>query len=228
MELTGQKREKIGKASKSVRGEGLLPAVIFGRGLKSIPVSVSHNDFLKTFKLAGETSLVDLKIGSKIYKILINEIQYDPISDEPIHACFYLPSLTEKTEVEIPVKVYGEHENPFVKSGEAIVLVLIHEITVSALPADLPQEFRVDVSKVTEIGEGIKVSDLEYDKSKVEIVDIDPDEWVVKVDYAIQQEEEEEEVSEAEALEGIEATEEKKPEEGEEAPLEKEPEKKEK
>ena len=79
--------------------------------------------------------------------------------------------------------------------------------TISALPTELLNEFVVDVSKIAEIGEGISIGDLDYDKEKVEIVDLEKDEMVVKLDYPME-EEEEEEVSEEELIEGIEATEE--------------------
>jgi large subunit ribosomal protein L25 len=86
---------------------------------------------------------------------------------------------------------------------------LLNEITVEALPADLPSEFTVDVSGLTGVGQGITVGQLDFERSKVEIVDADDDELVIKIENAQMAEEPEEEVvTEEEALAKVEATEE--------------------
>lgn len=215
MEITAEKRTKLGKSSKSLKKEGKIAAVIFGKGMESIPVEVSSMDYVKLYDKAGETDLVDIKLDKDSYKVLIKNTQFDPITGKVIHAEFYKPNLKEKTEAEIPVEVINEELNDFVKSGEGVVLTLVNEVRVRALPTDLPHEFIVDASKITVIGEGIKASQLDYDRSKVELMSVEEDEIIVKLDK-IEVVEEEPEVTEAEALEKLEATKEKKPEEGEE------------
>ena len=217
MELIAQKREKFGKKTESLRKQRQLPAVMFAKGIDSVPVTLDYISFVKVYNEAGETSLVDLVIDGKKEAVLVKDVQLDPVSMVPIHVGFHKVNLKEKITAEIPVEVIGEEENELVKSGEALVLVLLNEITVEALPMDLPSAFVVDVSKITEIGEGVTVGDLQYDRSNVEIVDNEDDEDVVKLDYAQMAEVEEEvPVSEEEAIEGIEATAEGEKEEGEE------------
>jgi large subunit ribosomal protein L25 len=213
MELIGQKREKLGKSVNSLRNEGLIPAVIFGRGLESTNITISRIDFIKLYKVAGETDLVDLKIDGSNEKVLINEVQYNPVRGEPIHVSFYKPNLKEKVTVSIPVEIVGEEANALVKGGEAMVLVLHDELEIEALPMDLPHSFVVDVSKLEKIGDGIYVKDLSYDREKIEL-DLEDEELIVKLDKAAMDEEVEEvEVDEAAAIAGVEATSEKPAEE---------------
>jgi large subunit ribosomal protein L25 len=217
MELIAQKREKTGKAVKSLRFEGLLPAVIFGKGLESLNITINKNDFVRVYNEAGETTLIDVNIeGNGTEKVLVKEVTYHPVRDEITHVGFYKPNLKEKTSAYIPVEVLGEENNALIKSGEAVLITLYDEIEVEALPMDLPHKFEIDVATLSEIGSGITVDQLNYDKSKVEITDPEAGTMIIKLDYAVALETEEE-VSEEEALSKIEATQEKKPEEGEEA-----------
>jgi large subunit ribosomal protein L25 len=217
MELVAEERKQLGKTTKKLKTEGKMPAVLYGASTESLPLTLSLMDYTKVYKQAGETDLIDLKVGTEKHKVLIKNSQFDPISGRIIHAELFAPNLKEKTEAEIPVEVINEEANPLVKSGEGVVLTLINEITVRALPADLPHEFTIDASKFAAIGDGITVAQLEYDKEKVELIDVEPEDIVVKLDKV---ENAEEEVTvaeaEAEALSKLEATAEKKPEEGEE------------
>lgn len=207
MEITAQKRQETGKKVQALRKARYIPAVIFGKGMDSVSVTVDLNKFIKVFDEVGETGLVDVDVDGSKTKVLIKDVQYDPISLTPIHASFHKVNLKEKIEANIPVKVIGSEENELVKNGEGLVLVLLNEIKVEALPADLPSEFTVDVSGITELGGGITVAELNYDREKVEISDLEPEELVVKIDKA-EMEEIVEEVSEEEALAQVEASEE--------------------
>jgi large subunit ribosomal protein L25 len=211
MQITAQPREQLGKKTKKIRREQRIPAVVFGPDIDSIPLSVDYKGFVDTFIEAGETSLIDLEIeGQKTpLKVLISDVQLNPVNYKVLHARFFKVNLKEKTEVDVPVTVEGEELIPLVKSGEALVLTQLSEIAVSALPSDLPKEFVVNVAGLVEIGDSIKVADLQYDREKVEIVDNDPDDVVAILEHAQAEEEEEEEVTEEELVAGVEATEEK-------------------
>jgi large subunit ribosomal protein L25 len=217
MQLTGQKREQLGKKVELLREKSLIPAVIFGKGLESLTISIDFNEFSDVFEKAGETSVIDLMLEGKKHPVLIKEIQEHHITSVPIHVGFYEVNLKEKTNANIPVEVINEEQNELIKSGEAIVLLILDEIEVEALPTDFPEKFIIDATKLPEIDSTLSVADLDFDKEKVEILDLEPDEVVAKLDYAQMLEEEEEEVDEAEALADIEATGEKgEEEEGEE------------
>ena len=216
MELNGQKREILGKKVKDIRYEGDIPCVIFGKGIDSVPITVNYNDFVKVFKEAGETSVIDLNVNGDKYPVLVKEMQFHHITSKPIHVGFYKVDMTQKLTANIPVEIINEEQNELVTSGEALVLTLLQEIEVEALPSDLPESFVLDASKLIDMDSTITVADLGYDREKVEIVGAEEDEVVAKLDYAQMLEEEEEEVDEAELMADIEATGEK--EDGEDEP----------
>ncbi len=215
MQLKATNRKILGKKTKYIKREDMIPAVIFGKSMDSVTLSLGYNEFDKTFQKSGETDLIDIEAESEKYKVLIKDVQYDPVTGRFIHVAFYKPDLTIKTEAQVPVTVIGEEENDLIKNGTGIALQLFQEITVEALPQDIPHEFIVDVASLNEFGQGVAVSQLDYDRNKVTIPDIDPDEMVVRLDEVTIAEEPEEAVSEEEAIAGLEATAEKTPEEGE-------------
>jgi large subunit ribosomal protein L25 len=224
MQLKAENRKELGKATKYIKRANMIPAVVFGKGMESVAITLGYNDFNKVYQESGETDLIDIACGEAKYKVLIKDVQLDPVTDKICHVGFYKPDLTVKIEAQVPVEVFGEEENIIIKNATGIALQLLQEITVEALPEDLPHEFRVDVSKLTEFGQGITISELDYDKTKVTIPDLDPTEMVVRLDEVTIEEEPEEVISEEEAIAGVEATEEKPDEETEGEEGEKKPE----
>jgi large subunit ribosomal protein L25 len=213
MQLKAETRTKLGKANKYLRRAKIVPAVIFGKGMDSVSISLNHNEFMKVYKQSGETDLIDITCEDRKFKVLIKDVQVDPVRDEITHVGFYKPDLTIKIEAQVPVVIVGEDKNEIVKAGTGIALHLLQEITVEALPEDLPHEFKVDITNLKEFGEGISISQLDYDKTKVSIPDIDPEEMVVRLEETKVQEEPEETISEEEAIAQVEATKEKPEEE---------------
>lgn len=216
MQLQAKKRDTLGKKTKYVRREGDIPAVVFGKGMESVNIMVDYNSFDKTFKQSGETDLIDITADNDKFKVLIKDVQFNPVTSRISHVSFYKPDLTVKTEAQVPVEIIGEETNELIKSGAALALQLLQEITVEALPEDIPHSFTIDISGITEIGQGVSISQLDYNREKVTIPDIDPEEMVVRIEEIKAQEEEPEAVvTEEEAIAGLEATAEK-PEEEEE------------
>jgi len=211
MKLTAKKREILGKKVESLRRQGLLPAVVFGKETGSIPITLNQKEFLKVYEEAGESALIEVEIGKqKPIKVLVTETDIHPVSDEILHVNLHAVSLTERATATIPIEVVGE--SPIVKSGEGMLLTLLNEIEVEALPQDLPPEIKLDISKLTEVDQSLIVKDLPVDRTKVEVKQ-DPEELVVKIEHAEMAEEEEEE--EEATVEGVEVTTEKKEEEEE-------------
>lgn len=209
MELIAEKREILGKKVKKIREERKIPGVIYGKNFESIPLTIDLNGFIKTFKEAGETTVVDLVFNGSKESVLIKDIDFHPVTSQITHVGFYKVDLTQKITAEVPVEIVGEEENELIKNGQALVLTLHTTVEVEALPTDLPHAFEVNVSGLAEIGDSITVSELKYDRDKVSVPGLEEDELIAKLDYAeIQEVEEEEEVSEEELIEGIEATEE--------------------
>ncbi len=221
MEVVASKRKIFGKQVKKIRNAGSIPAVVFGKRVDSIPISINGTNFTKAFAKTGESTLIDLSIEGENTprKALISEVQYSPIKGNIIHVNFHQVNLKEKITTKVPVEIVGE--SPAVKNNKGILITLIDEVEVECLPADIPPRFEVDVSNLNEVDDFISVKDLKYAGDKVSI-DLDPEELIIKVDYAEQLKEEEEAVS----VENIEVTGEKPKEESAEEGTEKETEEK--
>lgn len=189
--MHAQERVVLGKKVKLLRKDGKLPGHVFGKGLETEHVSVDGKTFLKIFHQAGETGLIDLKIGSgnlpagrqEVRPVLVRGVQYDPVTGSPIHIDFYQVNLTEKVKVPVPIELIGD-EPEKVHLGEAIVLQTVSEVEVEALPGDLIENIEVDRSLLKEIDDAITVGQLNYDKEKLTI-SVDPEEIVVKLAPAV-------------------------------------------
>ncbi len=177
--LKAENRKTTGRKVKALRSAGLIPANLYGKDVKSTSVTVNEKEFEKVFKKAGETSIVTIALGKGERPVLIHNIQSHPVSGAMLHIDFFQVNLKQKVTANIPVEVTGE--SPVAKSGAGTVVILLNELEVESLPTDLPEKFTVDASKLIEVDQLVKVSDLKYDKDKVEIK-TNPDEIVVKVE----------------------------------------------
>jgi len=216
MELKANLRQLTGNHAKKLREQSLIPAVVYGLKNPSINLEIDYITFIKLFKTAGETTLIDLKFDNKVKKVLIKDIQKDPVSDKISHVSFLEVNLKVKIKANIPVEVIGEEECSVLKSGTGILNLIKQEIEVEALPADLPQKFIVDVSKLENIGDEIKISALDFDRIKVNLVDISDEDLILNIDAPQAEVVEEETLTEEERIAQIEASSEK-PEETEES-----------
>ena len=167
--LKAEIRKTEGRKVKTLRSEGILPGNIYGKKIKSQSVKVVLKDFEKIYKEIGETGLLTLQLGKDEKPVLIHNLQLNPVTDIPVHVDFLQVDLKEKVEADIPVELTGE--SPAEKQAIGTVVQYINEITVEALPTDLPEEFQIDTSELKEVDQSILVKDLKYDKSKVEVKD---------------------------------------------------------
>lgn len=165
--LTAQKRTVLGRKVKSLRREGVIPAHVFGHKVPTIHVQVKKADFSKVYDEAGETGIVELALDSQKHPTLIRNVQTHPITDEPLHIDFYQVNLAEKVNVNVPLEITGVA--PAVGKKVGLLLIPVSEIEIEALPADIPENLEVDVSKLENVGDEIKIKDLPIDKTKIEV-----------------------------------------------------------
>jgi large subunit ribosomal protein L25 len=177
--LKAEKRSVTGRKVKKLRREGMLPANLFGKKIKSESIQLPVNEFMAAYKEAGETGLIELTLGGTKRPVLVSNLQVDPVTDIAIHADLLQVDLKEKVTAEVPVELVGE--SPAEKQGLGTVVQYVDEIEVEALPGDLPDKFEVDLSNLTEVDQNIFVKDLVSDSKKVEIK-ADLDQIVVKVE----------------------------------------------
>ena len=166
--LSAQKRTVLGRKVKKIREEGLIPGHVFGHKVKTIHVQVKGSEFFKVFEKVGETGIVDLSVDGEKRPVLIRNLQVHPVTDKPLHIDFYQVNLAEKVKVDVPLEIVGE--SPAVEKKIGLLLTPVSQIEVEALPADLPEKVEIDVSKLENVGDEIKVRDLAVDKTKVEIL----------------------------------------------------------
>lgn len=175
--LEVEPRTVIGKKVKRLRQDGFIPATVYGPGFTSKSIQVKIKDFLRVYKIAHETGIVFLNLDKQELPTLIKNLQRHPLNDIILHADFRKIDLKEKMETEVPVLIVGESEAIAKKGG--VLLTQAENIMIEALPQNIPQAIEIDVSKMTEIGQEIKVSDL----SKSELYEIkeDPDKVIVSI-----------------------------------------------
>lgn len=185
--LRAQERKIKGRKVQKLRGEGILPANVYGKKIKSRALQVDLKEFLKVYKEAKETGLVELAVDGEKKPVLIHNVQMDPVSDAPIHIDFLQVDLKEKVTANVPLEIVGE--SPAEKQGLGTVVQYIDEIEVEALPADLPEKFELNLSSLTEVDQSFLVKDLPIDIKKVELK-VNPDQIMVKVEPPRKPEEE--------------------------------------
>jgi len=142
----------------TLRKEGKIPAVFYGAGRESTPITVPVVEFKKIWREAGESSMVQVAVGTDKVDVLIHEVQVDPIKSEPIHVDFLAIDMTKKITVEVELVFEGVSEA--VKSGIGNLIKVLHEIEIEALPKDLPHNLVVDISKLATLEDVILVSDI--------------------------------------------------------------------
>jgi len=197
--LKADKREVFGRKVKAIRKEGIVPANIFGKDVKSISIQVSRIEFEKAFKKAGETQIIELEIGKEKRPVLVSNIQFDPKSDAPLHVDFMQIDLTKKVTAEVPLELVGE--SPAEKEGKGTVVQQLSEVKIEALPGDLPEKIEINVEELAEIDSSVNVGDLKI-SDKLTVLD-DKELLIVKVE-ALREEEPEPEAPEPEGEEGVE------------------------
>lgn len=155
--LKAEKREKFGKL-QSLRKDGYIPAVFYGRKKESTPIQIKKVDFIKVWKNAGESTVIKLETKEGTVEALIKEVDFDPIKNEPRHADFYVFEKGHKVEISVPIEFIGI--SPAVKELGGILVKVMHELNIKADPSNLPHLIEVDTSKMDNMDSQILVKDV--------------------------------------------------------------------
>lgn len=158
--LAAENRTERGKTGvNKVRARGLCPAVVYGPGIEPLHVAVDPKVFLKLVSTAGENALIDLSVpgleGAK--KVIVREIQYNPLKHLPIHVDFYLVNLERTIEIRVPLELVGTPVAVAQKAGT--LTQAVHELHVECLPGAIPASITADVSGLS-LGHSLHVRDL--------------------------------------------------------------------
>jgi len=118
-----QARKITGRKIKSLRREGILPANIFGKKIKSQSIQADYGEFEKLFAKAGETSIIELDLNGKISPVLVSNVHKDPVKGLFVHVDFHQVDLKEKVKAAVPVEITGEA--PAEKDGKGVLVQLL-------------------------------------------------------------------------------------------------------
>jgi large subunit ribosomal protein L25 len=159
-------RENVGKKDAKAPANSIV-GNISGHGNPSTPIYLTRKDVTSHLEHEGESGLVYLSIPSEkqLVPVLFSEIQTHPVTGELRHVSFQKVSLTEKIETEVPIEVRGEFSIP-----DATFVLVVNELTIEALPTDIPENVVLDLGTLTEIGQSLTHHDLSYDKAKITIM----------------------------------------------------------
>jgi len=156
--LNAEIREEIGKnKAKKVRKENEIPAIIYERNREPIPVKIDSIEFMKVFREAGTSNLIDLSLENETMPVIIKSIQKDPIKANVIHVDFQRLDMKEKVKVEVPIIL---HNRDKIKNQPSVLMQMIENLEIECLPGDIPEAIEIDVEDL-DFNEPIKVKDLD-------------------------------------------------------------------
>ncbi len=164
-----------------------IPAVVYGSGTDTLSLSVNYDEFVKLFKEAGESSLIDLVIGGKESgKVLVKDIQYDPITDRVRHLDLKRIDMTKPIVAMVVLRFVGEAS--VIKEQGGTLMRNIEKVEIKCLPKDLVGHIDVDLSNFKTYEDVIKIKDLKV-PAGAEIINPHAEDLVAKVARALTDEE---------------------------------------
>jgi large subunit ribosomal protein L25 len=175
--LKAEVRDGTGKgSSRRTRADGRVPAIVYGRGMDPVSISVDRREFVTALHTdAGMNVLLDIEIDGDTTLALTRELQRDPVRGTLLHADFVKIDRTQAVEVEVPVHLVGD--SPGVKEGGVLENPLF-QLHVRSLPGNVPESIDADISALA-IGDALRVADLAGGRD-FEILN-DPDSVVASV-----------------------------------------------
>lgn len=165
LKMKTETRSEVGTNKvNSLRSDEIIPAVIYKKGEDTKTIKVSNVDFLKVYRKAGTTSVINLELDGEIHPVVIKEIQKHPIKNQILHVDFQGLNMDEKIKMHIPIYLNNRDK---IAIQPSVLTQLLDEIEVECLPGNIPH------------GANIDVSDMEFDTPRlVEDLDIADDETI--------------------------------------------------
>lgn len=173
--LEAEIRNDHGKHSRRLRREGKIPGIFYLHGEDNITIAVPERN-LHQFIQTAETHIINLKLNDgRVKSCILRDIQFDPVTDKPLHVDFQGLRADEKLTLEIPILIVGGTPKGVREGG--VLQHIMHKLKISCLPKDIPQHVEVNAEDLA-INHSIHVRDIHVDK--VTILD-SPDNTIVAV-----------------------------------------------
>lgn len=158
---TLQVKERAVGNARELRRTGFVPGIVYGPSIESTPITIGRKDLQVLFSQITRSSLISLAIDggeSREFDVFLKVVDYDPITDEPLHVDFYHPDIESPLKLQVPVKTVGECEG--IKSG-GILNVQFNAIPVHGLARDVPALITIDVTDL-DMGDSVYVRDVDF------------------------------------------------------------------
>ena len=158
--LSAEPRERAGKgASRALRREGRVPAVIYGDNKEPETIHVEEKALMKLLMTGSFTnSMVELTVGESMQTTLPKDVAFHPVTDRPIHVDFLRLKKGAKVDVEIPVRFINEEASPGLKRG-GVLNIVRHELELVCDATLIPDHIDIDVTGL-EVGDSIHISSV--------------------------------------------------------------------
>lgn len=170
-EITVQLRSRTGKnAARQLRAEGLLPGIVYGKGMEPVPVTLTPKELASAISgEGGQNTLLTVKGGGALdgSMVIVSDLLKNPIKRTLLHVDLHKLDMNAKVKVHVPVKLVGTAAG--VKEGGMLDFCL-HSVDIECLPAQIPEHIDVDVTALT-IGHSIHVSDLKLEAGIKVLID---------------------------------------------------------
>ncbi|MGD0862023.1 MAG: 50S ribosomal protein L25 [Candidatus Limnocylindrales bacterium] len=176
--LTAASRTETGKAVARLRRAGKIPAVVFGHGLASLPVTLDAHEFDLLRRTVHSNSIISLKIdGQDTRRVMVHGIHIDPRTRHLLHVDLFALKSGEEVTVEIPLHTVGEAYAAARLGGT--LLHTVDHVRVRALPEKLPEALEVSVEPLVDFDASVHLRDVVLPPGVTLLAD--PDEVVAKV-----------------------------------------------
>ena len=169
--LPAEARERAGKgASRALRREGRVPAVVYGDKKEALSVHVEEKLLAKMLSTGHfMNSVIMVEVGGKLNRTLPKAVDFHPVSSRPIHVDFLRIGEHSKVNVNIPVRFDNEEDSPGLKRG-GVLNVVQHEIELICDAAEIPEELHIDLTGL-DIGDSIHISQVTLPKGAKAAID---------------------------------------------------------
>lgn len=145
--------------AEAIRAEGRVPGIMYGAGSTPASLSVSAVELEKLYRAASESTLIDLTLeGAAPVKVLLQDVQFDPVRGKITHVDFRQINMNQELEVQVEIRLIGLA--PAVKELGGSLVQQVESVTVRCLPKDLINFVEVDVSSLVNFDAVINVKDL--------------------------------------------------------------------
>ncbi len=159
--LKAEKREGKGKSTaRKLRNEGRIPAILYGRDIDPLPITVSAREWELLSRHVKRNAILSMELAAEgkaeNRPVMVRDVQKEFAKDKVLHIDFLQVSMERKIEVEITVHIKGELKGP---AKEGIVEQHLRSVKVECLPTQIPETIEIDISELG-MGDSIHVSDL--------------------------------------------------------------------